>query len=112
MEKTVNKSEQFYTYKGYHLVRKNKEIYYGNMAGDFVAKIDVQSTKIVDDLELADKLKVSLLPTDTEKPLDLTMMKTTTRDNLFEALDVAYTWLNKANSEDVRIDLKSSISSH
>ena len=91
MEKT-----QFYTYKGYHLVRKNKEIFYGNMSGDFVTKIDIQSTRKVNDVEIADKVRIQLLPTDTEK-LDLTKMKVTNRDNLYEALDVAWTWLEKSN---------------
>jgi len=93
---------KFYTYKGYHLVRKNREIYYGNMAGDYVAKIDIQSTKKLKDLDIADKVRIQLLPTDTEN-LDITKIKTTSRENLFEALDVAHTWLGKANSKDVRI---------
>ncbi|MCL1866253.1 MAG: hypothetical protein FWF82_02470 [Oscillospiraceae bacterium] len=94
--------KKFYTYKGYHLVRKNREIYYGNMAGDYVAKIDVQSTKKVKDLDIADKVKIQLLPTDTEN-LDITKIKTTSRENLFDALEVAHMWLGKANSSDVRI---------
>jgi hypothetical protein len=95
-------NKKFYTYKGYHLVRKNREIYYGNMAGDYVAKIDIQSSKKVKDLDVADKVRIQLLPTNTEN-LDITKIKTTNRDSLYEALDVAYTWLEKANSVDVRI---------
>ena len=93
----------FYTYKGYHLVRQNRVIYYGNMSGDYVAKIDIQSTKTVKDLEVADKVRVQLLPTDTESPLDITKIKTTSRENLYEALEIAHTWLGKANTVDVRI---------
>jgi len=93
--------QQFYTYKGHHLVRKNREIYYGNMSGDYVAKLDVQSARKVvgqsgDNLEVADKVRIQLLPTDTEN-LDITKIKTTSRDSLYEALDVAHTWLEKAN---------------
>jgi hypothetical protein len=98
----MDNKKQFYTYKGYHLVRKNHEIYYGNMAGDYVAKIDVQSTRKVKDLDVADKVRIQLLPTDTQK-LDITKIKTTSRDGLYEALEVAHTWLGKANSVDVRI---------
>jgi hypothetical protein len=89
-------SANFYTYKGYHLVRKNREIYYGNMSEDYVAKIDVQSTRRVKDLDVADKVRIQLLPTDTEK-LDITKIKTTSRENLYEALEVAHGWLKKAN---------------
>ena len=88
--------QQFYNYKGYNLVRKNREIYYGNMTDDYVAKIDVQSTRKEKDLEIADKVRIQLLPTDTEK-LDITKIKTTSRETLYEALDVAHTWLGKAN---------------
>ena len=86
----------FYSYKGYHLVRKNREIYYGNMSDDYVAKIDIQSTRKVADLDVADKIRIQLLPTDTEK-LDVTKIKATSRENLYEALEVAYGWLGKAN---------------
>jgi hypothetical protein len=92
-EKTM---EQFYTYRGHHLVRKNNEIFYGNMSADYVTKIDVQSTRKLDDLNIADKVRIQLLPTDTEN-LDITKIKTTSRDNLYEALEVAHTWLSKAN---------------
>jgi len=93
---------KFYTYKGYYLVRKNREVYYGNMAGDYVVKIDIQSTKKVKDLDIADKVRIQLWPTDTAN-IDINNIKTTSRENLFEALDVAYNWLEKANSVDVRI---------
>jgi len=93
--------KQLYTYKGHHIVRNNREIYYGNMSGDFVTKIDVQSTKTVkgakgQSLEIADKLRIQLLPTDTEN-FDITKIKTTNRDSLHEALEVAHGWLVKAN---------------
>ena len=92
----MEKQQQFYTYKGYHLVRNNREIYYGNMSEEYVAKIDIQSTKKVKDLEVADKVRIQLLPTDTEN-LDITKIKTTSRESLYEALEVARTWLEKAN---------------
>jgi hypothetical protein len=94
----MQQKQQFFTYKGYHLVRKNREIYYGNMSGEYVAKIDVQSTHEVKDLEIADKIRIQLLPTDTES-LDITKIKTTSRENLYDALEVAHNWLLKANDE-------------
>ncbi|MCL1789179.1 MAG: hypothetical protein FWG33_02375 [Oscillospiraceae bacterium] len=92
----MEKKQQFYTYKGYHLVRNKREIYYGNMSDEFVAKIDVQSTRKVKDLEIAGKVKIQLLPTDTEN-LDITNIRTTSRESLYEALEVAHDWLEKAN---------------
>jgi hypothetical protein len=94
-------AKQMYTYKGHHLVRNNREIYYGNMSGDYVTKLDIQSTRKVEGgdgkaLEVADKVRIQLLPTDTEN-FDITKIKTASRDSLVEALDVAHNWLVKAN---------------
>ncbi|MDR0197875.1 MAG: hypothetical protein LBI36_06640 [Oscillospiraceae bacterium] len=85
-----------FSYKGYDLVRKDDEIYYGNMSGEYVSKIDVVSSREFKDIEVADKVKVQLLPTDTEN-FDLAKMKSATRDSLYEALEIAHTWLGKAN---------------
>ncbi|MDR0222524.1 MAG: hypothetical protein LBI38_03170 [Oscillospiraceae bacterium] len=86
-----------FTYKGYTLVRKGNEVYYGNMSDEYVSKIDILSTKKVKNLEIAEKVKVQLLPTDTEN-LDLTKMKpAAVRGSLYEAVEVAHTWLGKAN---------------
>jgi len=93
---TKQSKQDFYTYKGHHLVRKNNEIFYGNMSGDYVTKIDIQSTHRVHDIDVADKVRIQLLPTDG--PLDLDKMKTTSRESLYDALEVAHTWLSKANS--------------
>jgi hypothetical protein len=103
MEKQEQSKTQkpLYTYKGRHLVRKDREIYYGNMSDEYVTKIDVQSFKRVESasgkaLDVPDKLRIQLLPTDTEN-LDITKIKTTSRESLYDALDVAHNWLVKAN---------------
>jgi hypothetical protein len=92
---------EFFKYKGHHLVRKNNKVHYGNMSGDFVTVIDIQSTKKVGGtngkpLNIADKVRIQLWPTDTEN-LDMSKIKTTSRDSLYEALEVAHNWLVKAN---------------
>jgi hypothetical protein len=97
-------SKQLFSYKGHHLVREKREIYYGNMSGNYVTKIDILSTKKVvgaegASLDIADKLRIQLLPTEVfdGAPLDPTKMKTTNRESLYEALEVAHNWLVKAN---------------
>jgi len=94
--------QKFYTYKGHHLVRENNVIHYGNMAGQFVTKIDIQSTKKVTgksgkNLEVADKVRIQLIPTDIEN-FDINKIRTTSRETLYDALEVAHNWLSKANS--------------
>ena len=56
-------AENFLMYKGFPLVRRNKEIYYGNMSDEFVANIRIMSTHKENDLDVADKLKVTLMRT-------------------------------------------------
>ena len=88
-------AEEFINYKGFPLVRKGNEIYYGNMSDDYVATIFVTSTHKVKDIEVADKLKVMLMRTAQNiDPKDM-VVRTSDRESLFEALDVANVWLQK-----------------
>jgi len=86
----------FFTYKGYPLVRKGKEIYYGNMSDDYVCMLQIMKTKKVKDLAVADKVKVALMQ--TEEGIDVSQMivKNSDRSSLYEALEMAYTWLDKS----------------
>ena len=88
-------AEEFITYKGFPLVRNGNQIYYGNMSDEFVANITVMSTKNVDGMDIADKLKVVLLRTAKDiYPKDM-VVKTSDRSSLYEALDVANIWLTR-----------------
>ena len=88
-------AEEFITYKGFPLVRNGNQIYYGNMSDEFVANITVVSTKNVDGMDIADKLKVVLLRTAKDiDPKDM-VVKTSDRSSLYEALDVANIWLTR-----------------
>lgn len=91
-------AEEFLTYKGFPLVRNKKQIYYGNMFDKFVVNIRILSSHSENGLEIADKLKVML--TRTEKDIDPKDMivKTSDRNSLFEALDVANIWLTRENA--------------
>ncbi|MCM1300008.1 MAG: hypothetical protein NC203_01280 [Firmicutes bacterium] len=88
--------QKFFTYKGLPLVRKGNEIYYGNMSDETVAYLKIMSTEKVNGLEVADRIKVVLMLTQTEG-IDAgdIMKKTCERSGLYEALDVAYIWLER-----------------
>ena len=88
-------AESFLMYKGFPLVRKNKEIYYGNMSDEFVANIRIVSTHKENDLDIADKLKVTLMRTAKDIDAKDMIVKTSDRNSLFEALDVANVWLTR-----------------
>ncbi len=85
------------TYKGFPLVRKGNQIYYGNMSDDKVACLNVTSTHKEGDLEIADKIMVVLMR--TEKDIDplQAVLKTSNRTSLYDALDVANIWLTREN---------------
>ena len=86
----------FLTYKGMPLVRKGKEIYYGDMANPFIVRFEILSSKKEDGRDVADKVGVQLLKSDTQLPKKERTVKETQKDTLFEALDVGFTWLERA----------------
>ena len=61
------------TYKGKPLVRKDNELYYGCMTDPYVLYLQIQSTKTVGGVDVADKV------------------------HLYNALDIGSIWLQKAN---------------
>ncbi len=88
-------AENFLMYKGFPLVRKNKDIYYGNMYDEYVANIRVVSTHKENNLDVADKVKVILMRTAKDiDPKDM-IVKTSDRNSLYEALDIANIWLTR-----------------
>ncbi len=90
-------TQEFFTYKGLPLVRKDNIIYYGNMSDKFVAMLTILSTKKVKDIEVAEKTRVQLMNTDPTIPATEIIAKTSERGSLYEALDVAGIWLSKNN---------------
>ena len=64
------------TYKGKPLVRKDNELYYGNMTDPYVLYLQITTTKPVGDQQVADKVHLMLLSTDTTKaPQDYTQAR-------------------------------------
>ncbi len=85
----------FFTYKGYPLVRKGKQIYYGNMSDETVAVLTITSTHKVKDLDIADKIRVQLMRTAPNIDAKDMIVKSSDRGGLYEALDVANIWLTR-----------------
>lgn len=95
-----NKETQaFPTYKGKPLVRCGDTIYYGSMTDKYVIKMDVKSKKDVGGLEVADKVTVHLMYTDPEIRTRKQIVKTSEKEGLYLALDIAEAWLNRALAE-------------
>ena len=68
------------TYKGKPLVRKDNELYYGNMTDPYVLYLQITTTKPVGDQQVADKVHLMLLSTDTTKAPQERVMRQTTND--------------------------------
>ena len=92
----ATKKDEFLTYKGKPLVRCGNTIYYGFMDQSHVVMLTILSTKKVNDTEIADKVRIQLIATDiTLNPIEA-MVKTSEKNGLFEALDLASIWLERA----------------
>lgn len=100
-EQKTQKTEgaSFPTYKGKPLVRSGDTIYYGSMKDKYVIKIDVKTKKQVGDLEVADKVTVQLMYTDPEIRTRKQIVKTSEKNGLYLALDIAEAWLTRALAE-------------
>ncbi|MCI9576355.1 MAG: hypothetical protein HFJ84_06790 [Clostridiales bacterium] len=97
----VKTKSEFQTYKGKPLVRCGDTIYYGSMKDKYVIKMDIKSKKIVADKEIADKVTVQLMYTDPTIRTRKQIVKTSEKNGLYLAMDIAEAWLERslANAE-------------
>ena len=89
----------FLPYKEKPLVRSGNEIYYGDMAEPYVIKFAILSAKKEDGKEVPDKVSVQLLKSDIQLPEKERIVKETTKNSMFDALDFGFTWLEMALKE-------------
>ncbi|WP_405346762.1 hypothetical protein [Ruminococcus sp.] len=88
--------KEFSTYKGKPLVRCGDELYYGSMADRFVIRMQIKSKKTVGDTEIADKVTIQLLCTDPDLSPRKQLVKSSEKQGLYVALDIADVWLERA----------------
>lgn len=99
MNETTQEKMKFFTYKGLELVRCGDVLYYGSMTDDYVAMIQVLSKQKAGKLDIADKVKVYLMSTDEKlNPIEA-IKKTSEKNGLYDALDLAGAWLERAKRE-------------
>ncbi len=84
------------TYKGRPLRRKDNLIYYGTMAEKYIIMFQVLETKKVEGLDVASKVSVQLQLTDPDLKSRDRVVKKSMKDSLYEAMDVASVWLDRA----------------
>ena len=88
--------KEFSTYKGKPLVRCGDELYYGSIADRFVIRMQIKSKKTVWDTEIADKVTIQLLCTDPDLSPRKQLVKSSEKQGLYVALDIADVWLERA----------------
>ena len=89
----------FPTYKGKPLVRCGNIIYYGNMNDKYIIKMEIKSTKKVGNNEIADKVAVQLMYTDSNISSRKQIIKASEKNGLYLAIDIADAWLERALAE-------------
>ncbi len=94
-------SKEFLTYKGKPLVRNGNTIYYGDMAEKYVIMIQIMSTKKEGELEMADKLLVQLLDTNSDLRPRERIIKKSEKTSLYDAMDIGAVWLERALTKGV-----------
>ena len=86
----------FLTYKEKPLVRKGNEIYYGDMSEPYVVKLTILSSKKEGENEVPDKVQIQLLKSDIQLSDKDRIVKETTKNTMFDALDFGFVWLERA----------------
>ena len=91
--------KKFFEYKGRPLVRCGNILYYGNMNDKYVVKIETKETKKLNDLEIATSATVAMIDTSLENSETQKIVKISNKNGLYESLDIANIWLERALAE-------------
>ena len=87
--------EKILAYKGKPLVRSGNTIYYGDMADDYVAMLQITEEKTFNDLTMPQKVSVQILSTDATLRPKERIKKRTDKNTLYDALNIASIWLER-----------------
>ena len=99
MNENNENAAQFPSYKGKPLLRCGDVIYYGSMKDKYVVKLEIKSKKKVQDIDVADRVTIQLMYTDQDIRARKQIVKTSEKNSLYLAMDVADAWLSRALSE-------------
>lgn len=83
-------------YKGRPLQRKDNIIYYGSFADKYIIMLQILDTRKVGDMDVASKVSIQLQLTDPSIKSRDRIVKKGEKDGLYNAIDVASVWLERA----------------
>lgn len=93
-----DKKEKYLMYKGKPLVRSGNTLYYGDMSDPYVILMQISSTHPGYDMDMAEKISIQLLATDTNLRLKERIVRKSEKVGLYNALDIGSIWLERALS--------------
>jgi len=96
MSTATKEKTKILEYKGHPLRRKDNLIYYGSMSDKYIVMLQVTESKPLQDLEIATRVTVQLQFTDPDLKSRDRVVKKSEKQSLFEAVDVAAVWLERA----------------
>jgi len=88
-------AQEILKYKDRRVVRQGDKIIYGNLTDSHIAEISILSKKTVGNTEVADKVDVTLLLSDPMLSRRKRTVKTSKKNGLFSAFDLASVWLTR-----------------
>lgn len=91
-------NEKFSTYKGFPLVRSGNQLYYGYMSDPYVIWIQILGYKDINGEKMTSKVRVIQMDTNETDPIKAFVKNTERECGLYEALDIAKVWLDKATT--------------
>ncbi|MCL2057080.1 MAG: hypothetical protein FWH02_07690 [Oscillospiraceae bacterium] len=95
MPSKAKAAQQGLVYKGRPMIRSGNTIYYGDMADEHVAMLQLFAPEALADMKLPGKVTIQLISTDeTLKPQER-VKKRAEKDNLYEAINIAAIWLER-----------------
>ncbi len=94
--KSKKNQKQFFEFKSRPLVRKGNTIYYGDIKGKYVVKMEVLETKKIKDLDVASKVGLLMVETSDKITDSQKIVKISEKNGLYPALDIAEAWLERA----------------
>ncbi len=89
---------KFITFRGRNLVRTGNLIFYGNMTDKYYTLLSILDQKQVGELPVSTKIDIQLMYTDPERSKEV--IKSTTKNGLYQALDLASAWIDIAIAND------------
>lgn len=99
MNENDKTESQFPTYRGKPLVRCGDVLYYGSMLDQFVVRLEIRNKKKLGDMEIADRVTVQLMRTDLASQDHKQIVKSSEKNGLYLAMDLADIWLRRALTE-------------